>query len=287
MIPVPGFDLDDATVAICASENLTLVQPLGHGSYKHVYLVQDNSGDNYALKVILNAIPSPRTAREISSLLRCNHPSIAKLVKVGDIHFQGCVVQFILEEYLPGGTLTARINQLGNISQTTVLQIGSYIIDALEHLRKLTLVHRDIKPDNIMFRDDSDLPVLVDFGCVRDLSASSLTQDWMHQGPGTPYFASPEQLNNQKLLTDWRSDQFSLGVTLFFSHTQSHPYQYPGEPIGAPDTVERVVQRGNLPPTFLTTVRQTPLAPLERMVAAWPVQRYRTPTELLVDWIVI
>jgi hypothetical protein len=57
-------------------------------------------------------------------------------------------------------------------------------------------------------------PALVDFGLVRDLSETSLTASWLPRGPGTPLFASPEQLNNEKALIDWRSDQFSIGVIL-------------------------------------------------------------------------
>jgi len=90
---------------------------------------------------------------------------------------------------------------------------------------ELDLVHRDIKPANIMFKEGLETPVLVDFGIVRDLAATSLTQTWSPIGPGTPFFASPEQLNNEKHLIDWRSDQFSLGVTLYFARTARHPYQ--------------------------------------------------------------
>jgi serine/threonine protein kinase len=280
----PPFDLDDAATAICKAERLVLLQPLGRGSFKQAYLAKSKAGDTYALKVIRDPVPSPRTEREISSLIRCNHASIARLVKVGSILFGGLAVQYIIEEFLPGGTLSDRINPPGAFTQAAALDIGSHLIRALHHLWQLNLVHRDIKPDNIMFRGDNSTPVLVDFGCVRDLSASSLTLTWLLQGPGTPYFASPEQLNNQKLLTDWRSDQFSLGVTLYFAHTGSHPYQHPGEPVFAPATVERVALRGQASSPFLSAVRGTALAPIERMVSPWPVQRFRIPADLLSAW---
>ena len=280
----PPFDPDAAAAAICAEEDLILLQPLGRGSFKQAYLVRSQASNTHALKVIRDPVPSARTEREISSLIRCNHPSIARLVKVGSLAFEAHNVQYIIEEHLPGGTLSQRIDPPGSFDEAAVLGIGGHLIDALQHLAQLALVHRDIKPDNIMFRDDMSTPVLVDFGCVRDLSASSLTLTWMLQGPGTPYFASPEQLNNQKLLTDWRSDQFSLGVTLYFALTQSHPYQHPGEPVFAGDTVERVAQRGQAAPSFVKAVRETRLAPIERMVSPWPVQRFRTPAALMAAW---
>ena len=278
------FDLDAAAEAICTAESLILLGPLGRGSFKQAYLANSGTGDAFALKVIRDPVPSPRTEREISSLIRCNHPCIAHLVKVGSIPFDSHSVQYIIEEFLPGGTLSDRIDPPGAFSQADAVELGSQLIGALHHLWELGLVHRDIKPDNVMFRDDKSTPVLVDFGCVRDLSASSLTLTWLLQGPGTPYFASPEQLNNQKLLTDWRSDQFSLGVTLYFAHTGCHPYQGPGEPVFASNTVEHVALREQASSFFLNAVRHTPLAPLERMVSPWPVQRFRTPPDLVSAW---
>jgi len=75
-----------------------------------------------------------------------------------------------------------------------------------------------------MFRSGSDNPVLVDFGLVRALDDSSITQSWLMMGPGTPYFASPEQLNNDKYLISWLSDQFSLALTTAFALTSRHPF---------------------------------------------------------------
>src|ERR1019366_6088976 len=113
-----------------------------------------------------------------------------------------------------GGTLGDRLKS-GLCTRDAVKALGSGLIRAIEHLHGLGLVHRDIKPENVMYRArDSDQPVIVDLGLVRDLAASSITQSWFAQGPGTPLFAAPEQLNNRKELIDWRADQFAVGVSL-------------------------------------------------------------------------
>jgi serine/threonine protein kinase len=283
MVPPDSPDLIDSAKAVCAQEGLQLLERLGEGSFKQVFLVRSSSGTNYALKIIRDPTPSPRTAREIESLLRCEHPSIARLIRHGTATVQGIQSEFVIEEHLAGGSMTARSGST-DISIEQAHEMGRHLIDALRHLRSLELVHRDIKPDNIMFREDMITPVLVDFGTVRDLSATSLTDTWLLRGPGTPYFASPEQLTNQKLLIDWRSDQFSLGVTLFYVVSRVHPYQLPDEPVFAQATVERVAQHGGFSDAFRHAVQGTALAPLARMVAPWPVQRYNTPQLLQADW---
>jgi serine/threonine protein kinase len=141
------------------------------------------------------------------------------------------------------------------------------------------LVHRDLKPDNIMFGHDTTEPVLVDFGIARHLHEISLTPTWAAMGPGTPLFTSPEQINNQKALIDWRSDQFSLGVVLSQCLIGRHPYQQDGD--SQSDIVDRVIRRDGPSPAFLATIADYQWQPVARMVQPWNYQRYRFPAEML------
>jgi serine/threonine protein kinase len=112
---------------------------------------------------------------------------------------------FILEEFLSGGTLTTYLQQTGLMPRQAVIELGTILIGAVEHIASKNFVHRDLKPDNIMLRTGISTPVIVDFGLVRDLTASSLTDDWQPRGPGTPYLA-PRAVVNAKVLIDWRTD---------------------------------------------------------------------------------
>jgi len=279
----PQADLTDVARSICVSEGLNFGRDIGGGVFKRVFRVEQHGDEVYALKVVIEA--SRRTVREIAALQRCNHSNIARLHRVGRHNYQGRGYDYMIEEFLSGGTLTYRLEQLGRLNNEQTLNLGKKMIDAIIHLSGIGLVHRDIKPDNIMFREDGSTPVLVDFGIVRDLTATSLTETWAARGPGTPYYASPEQLNNQKSLIDWRTDQFSLGVVLCWARFGAHPFKHRNEPDFSAATVERVAGRGNRNNDFLTQICQSGLPCLERMTRVWPVQRYRLPEELSQAWI--
>ena len=189
-------DLTPVAASICASQGLSLGEPLGSGAFKRVYRVEDQSGTSLALKVLREPTLSERTRREADALARCDHSNIARLHRVDTHNFRGSSYTFILEEYLRGGSLTSRVRNAGTPNLEIVLSLGRKLIDALAYLARLKLVHRDIKPDNIMFREDESTPVLVDFGLVRNLMAPSLTHTWADRGPA-PH--TSQHLNNSTI----------------------------------------------------------------------------------------
>ena len=279
-----GPDLEQVAMSICKAHGYTLMEYLGQGAFKRAFRAEDGRGNDYALKVIAGEASSPRTEREAEAIARCDHPNIARLIRLGTQLFEDRNYDFIVEEFVGGGTLADRLRVDGSLDDDQATALGDILIDALVHLAQLSLVHRDIKPENVMYRAGAGGPVLVDFGLVRDLSASSLTPSHAMRGPGTPYFAAPEQLNNDKHLIDWRTDQFSLGVLLFFARFGAHPYQHAPEPPFSEVTVDRVAERGPRADHFHTSLRHSPLATIERMTRPWPVARFRRPTELADAW---
>ena len=182
---------------------------------------------------------------------------------------------------MPGGTLSLRLEG-ARLTRSETCGIALQLADAVEHIASIGLVHRDLKPDNILFREDAATPVIVDFGLVRDLTDTSLTESWFLRGPGTPFFAPPEQLRNEKSMIDWRADQFSLGVLLAISLFGLHPYQGEGAP--SQQTVERVAQRAAHGAWFIDAAQKADLGLLIKMTAQWPVDRFRTTRELCEAW---
>jgi len=209
---------------------------------------------------------------------KCNSSVIGKLYDWGShIHTNGSAYLYTIEEFFDGGTLTNKMG--GAIEPVRVCDYGIALMRAVAHLREHALVHRDIKPDNIMFRDGEDTPTLVDFGLVRDLMDVSLTMSYLQQGPGTPFFASPEQLNNEKHLIDWRSDQFSVGIVLGLCLTESHPYQTPGD--SKVSTIDRVIGKQTPSVRFRERAEALGCRFLIKMVAPWSVERFDHPNEIV------
>jgi len=250
------------------------------GAYKETFRAETADGHVIALKILEpSKCDLARTAREIDALKKCNSPYIAKLYVSGQFGASDGINYYVsLEEFLDGGTLTDRLSGTP-IPLSTVKNYAIYLVQALDHLKALNLVHRDIKPDNIMFRRGQDIPILVDFGLVRDLSAISLTQTWLPQGPGTPYYAAPEQLNNEKHMIGWRTDQFSLGIVLGMCLTGQHPFEQPG--MNMPQTVGIIAARKPCSPQFRADAQAAGLGGIVQMLAPWPIQRHSTPARLL------
>jgi serine/threonine protein kinase len=133
-----------------------------------------------------------------------------------------------------------------------------------------------------MFENEDSPAIIGDFGIVRDLTKSSLTHTYIASGPCTPYFAAPEQLNNDKALIDWRTDQFALGTTLTVAHFGFHPYRAKAE--SDDQAVLRVSSRSGPSAEFVEATNAEGLPVLATMLSPWPVQRYRTPSLLLSAW---
>lgn len=183
--------LETVARAYCEDGKLSFDDKVGEGAFKETFRVVSSKRSPYALKIFKTTGPDKRSSREIQALRRCSHNNIARLEKVETFELDDTAWLIVLEEFLSGGTLSSRIEAEGVISFDELVHLAFQLTDALVHIADLGLVHRDIKPDNILFRD-ARTPVLVDFGLVRDLNAESLTATGQLPGPGTPLFASPE-----------------------------------------------------------------------------------------------
>lgn len=284
MTPENEHLLAAVAVAFCRAQGLTFSRLAGHGEFKATYRVVAFNGDVVALKVYLPGAVSERTKREIDALATLSatgHPSLPRFLALDSFTHEGCKFILSLEEFLDGGSLTDYVRANGLISREQCIRLGRQLCSALVEMERARLVHRDVKPDNIVLRSDGTA-VLIDFGLVRNLVQLSLTHTWMARGPGTPLFAAPEQLNNDKQLIDWRTDQFSLAVSLAFCGFGNHPYATGSD--GVDTLIGRVATRKGSSQEFRDWAVSNHLTPLIRMVDAWPVGRYRIPGDLQAAW---
>jgi serine/threonine protein kinase len=268
-------------VAELVARQLSFKDPkfCGKGSFKETYRAEDSTGRAVALKLVDRIkVNIERTDREIETLKSCNSPRVAKILATTIFTAPDKrVFDVVVEEFFDGGSLEDRLT-VRSLTQTEVIELVEGLILAVKDLQP-NLVHRDIKPANIMFRKNQPEPVLVDFGIVRDLSQTSLTASWLASGPGTPFFASPEQLTNDKALTDWRSDQFSIGVLASLLLTGRHPYQV--DPANPNAAIYAVIERRGPEPAFKAAMTQAGLPAITKMVQPWPVLRFRDPDSVL------
>ena len=188
-----------------------IMRELGHGGMAHVYLaVQESFGREVALKVLSPHLTddeqfSKRFLREARIVSQLSHPNI---VTVYDAGKQG-PYHYMSMEYIPGKDL----KQLRDtISREEAVRIVKDVARALDFVGKKGIVHRDVKPENIMIHQSDNRVILMDFGIAHgDDVSHGMTQTG--KAIGTPHFMSPEQTKGLKV--DHRSDIYSLGVVLF------------------------------------------------------------------------
>jgi serine/threonine protein kinase len=276
---VPENPQIDAIAALICSEKRYTLDPSysAAGAFKRTYRVTSDQSVALALKIIVGRIDAARVRREIEALGRCNHVHIVRLVETSVLAHDGQDWVYLVEEFLPGGTLTSKLAESGRMPAHAAMAFARDLSSAIEHLAEMRIVHRDIKPDNIMYRDAATA-VLVDLGIARHLDATALTADGL-QGPMTPPFASPEQLRSERDLIDWRCDQYSLGVVISLAMLGIYPATGTSEP-------DPTLVSNRHPPAdaFLAAAEAAGVPQLIKMVQPWPVQRFARPQLLVQAW---
>ena len=189
----------------------TIVRELGRGGSATVYLaVQNSLNRRVALKVMTAITADPaqgqRFLREGRIVAKLRHPHIVPVYDVGRVPEDGAY--FMAMEYLPGGSLTERVE---TFTLDDLFRTIRQICDALGYAHAQGFVHRDVKPDNILFRT-SDEALLADFGIARS-TESSTRMTMTGAMLGTPAYMSPEQVTGGDV--DNRTDLYSLGIVLF------------------------------------------------------------------------
>lgn len=202
-------------------ERYDLRQTIGIGGMARVYLAHDRRlNRDVAAKILNPALASDplfveRFRREAQAAAALNHPNIVAIYDTGATED----TYFIVMEYVPGPNLKEMIRERGPLPEAEVLSIGAQVAAALEAAHSRRLIHRDIKPHNVLLHPAGTAKV-TDFGIARAAGASQLTSTQTVMG--TAHYLSPEQALHQPL--DGRSDLYSLGIVLYEALTGRLPF---------------------------------------------------------------
>jgi serine/threonine protein kinase len=218
----------DDLVGTIVADRYHILERIGVGGMGQVFLAEHvRMKRKSALKVMREALTSDPIAvsrfhREAENASQINHPNVAAVYDFGETP-NGLV--YIAMEYIPGEPLSDVLEEEGALNPARVADIIAQAADALSAAHGLGILHRDLKPDNIMLtstRWGTDLVKLVDFGISRAMA--SATQQFTSTGMivGTPDYMSPEQLTGDTL--DSRSDQYAQGLIAFYALTGDFPF---------------------------------------------------------------
>lgn len=203
------------------NERYEVIEKLGGGGMSTVYLAEDSILNR---KVAIKAIRIPagekeetikRFEREVHNLTQLSHDNIVSVFDVTENEENF----FLVMEYIEGPTLSEYIQENRPLNIDTVLNFTKQIIDGIKHAHDTNIVHRDIKPQNILVEKDKTLKIL-DFGIAKALSETTMTQT--NHVLGTVQYLSPEQARGDA--TNEGTDIYSIGVVLYEMLVGKPPY---------------------------------------------------------------
>jgi eukaryotic-like serine/threonine-protein kinase len=201
-------------VRLAFADQYQVDREIGRGGDSRTFLAVDGEGQKLALKIlhpeVFESVAADRFLREIRMTSQLNHPHIARLLDSGERDW----LVYLVTAFIDGPSLREVLGRSPQLSIADTLRIGCELLDALDHAHQLGIVHRDVKPENVLISIDRGA-VLLDFGIARAIITSgtdAITRTGITVGSSA--YMSPEQINAEKDI-DGRSDLYSLGCVLF------------------------------------------------------------------------
>lgn len=204
------------------NDRYAIIRTIGEGGMANVYLAYDTILDrNVAVKVLRGDLANDekfvrRFQREALSASSLNHPNIVEMYDVGEDDGQ----YYIVMEYVEGKTLKQLLKKRGSLTITEVIDIMSQLTDGMAHAHDSYIIHRDIKPQNIMILENG-LIKITDFGIAMALNSTQLTQT--NSVMGSVHYLPPEQANGKG--STIRSDIYSMGILMYELLSGGVPYK--------------------------------------------------------------
>jgi serine/threonine-protein kinase len=279
--PVPGSPAPGTPPDLRALGDFRILRRLGEGGMGAVYHGYDGkSGRHVALKVLNDGLASnqgylDRFRREARAGAALNHPNVVRTYDAGQDKATG--KYYLVLEYVDGPSAEALLQSRGKLQVGDAVHVALDVARALEHAHSKGIIHRDVKPDNILLTR-SGVAKLGDLGLARRADEPShLTQN--RQGFGTTAYMPYEQAISAKR-ADCRSDLYALGATLY--HLLTGVVPFPGE-----NHLEVVEKKnlGHYRPAGSINAWVPPALDhiLAKMLARQPADRYQTASELIID----
>ncbi|MEA5572958.1 protein kinase domain-containing protein [Calothrix sp. UHCC 0171] len=260
------------------------IQNLGNGGFGETFLAEDTQMPSHRRCVIkllkpitenpqIYQIVQERFQREAAILeeLGGSHNQIPALYA----YFQQDGQFYLVQEYIEGTTLTSKVRQKGFFSENEVQELLANLLPILDFIHGKRIIHRDIKPDNIIVRHQDNKPVLIDFGAVRELMGTVINSQGSTKSSiviGTPGYMPSEQAAGRPI---YSSDLYSLGITAIYLLTGKQPQELETNP----QTGEIVWQEHlsnihhNINPKFIALI--------DRAIAYHPRDRFANAREML------
>lgn len=204
------------------NERYEIIKTIGEGGMANVYLANDSILErDVAIKVLRGDLSNDekfirRFKREALSVSNLSHPNIVEVYDVGEEEGN----YYIVMEYIDGKTLKQQLQKRGALTLTEVIDIMSQLTDGLSHAHDAYIIHRDIKPQNIMIQDNG-LIKITDFGIATATNGTQLTQT--NSVMGSVHYLPPEQANGKG--STIKSDIYSLGILMYELLAGSVPFK--------------------------------------------------------------
>jgi hypothetical protein len=263
-------DLDRESVG-----SYSVLRKLGEGGMGVVWLAADREGRRVALKLLSREHAAERTYltrffREAQAAIALRHPNLVQGIEVG----QDGSLYFYAMEYVPGGSVAGRLVEAGRFTPEHSVRIVRDVCRGLSYAHGQGVVHRDVKPANIMLAEGGAAK-LADLGLARrtDRDITALTTSG--QTLGTPHYMAPEQIRDARQ-ADARSDIYSLGATWYHMLVGAPPFR-------GPTALDICHQHLNAPVSFPDPVASQVPGPMQalivRMMAKDPAGRFASAAE--------
>jgi eukaryotic-like serine/threonine-protein kinase len=259
-----------ALVRQAFTDRYDVEREIGKGGNARIFLARDPSGQRVALKILhpelLVSVAADRFLREIRLASQLDHPHIAKLLDSGE---RDWLIYYVMS-YIEGATLREYLDTSSRLSIVETRRIAGDLLDALSHAHGLGIIHRDVKPANVVVSAEG--AILLDFGIARAVAASG-TDQLTRSGiaVGTSTYMSPEQITAATGI-DHRCDLYSVGCLLFECLAGQPPFYHRNEAVvlqlhltqAAPDV--RTLRSDTPPELALAISRALSKSPADR----WP-----------------